>query len=329
MALKPKIPFRGGLFRQSLLTDVSLKDRALAYLKLQRDSLRASFGRIWETPVASLLTILVVGIALALPASFLDLIQNARQPIEALQVTSEISLFLKPELPDSAGRKLAEQLARNPAIAATMQLTKADGLRELAAYSGFGDALSALGSNPLPTVIVIQPAAADADAVSRLLVELKQLPEADKVQFDAEWLEKLRALLAILERIAVAFSVLLGLGVLFTVGNTIRLELNHRRDEITVAKLLGATDRFIRRPFLHSAFWFALLGAGLAWSLANLLILTIRGPANRLAELYNSPYRLSYLGLPETLWLVALAILLGIAGAWIVVSHTLHEIEPE
>jgi cell division transport system permease protein len=329
MALKPKIPLRGGLFRQPLLTDISLRDRVLAYLKLQRDSLRASFGHIWETPVASLLTILVVGIALALPASFLELMQNARQPIETLQVTSEISLFLKPELPDSAGRKLAEQLAKNQAIAATRQLTKADGLRELAAYSGFGDALSALGGNPLPTVILIQPAATDADSVGRLLVELKQLPEADKVQFDAEWLEKLRALLAIFERIAVAFSLLLGLGVVFIVGNTIRLELNHRRDEITVAKLLGATDRFIRGPFLHSAFWFAFLGAGLAWGLANLLILTIRGPANRLAELYNSPYRLSFLGLPETLWLLAVAILLGIAGAWIVVSHTLHEIEPE
>jgi cell division transport system permease protein len=169
----------------------------------------------------------------------------------------------------------------------------------------------------------------DADSVSRLLVELKTLSEADKVQFDSEWLQKLQALLAIAQRCVTAFSLLLGFGVLFTVGNTIRLELQNRRDEIAVAQLLGATHRFIRRPFIHSAFWYAFLGAILAWGLANLLILAVQTPANQLAELYNSPYRLSFLRLTDSGILFGSAILLGITGAWVVVAHFLREIDSE
>jgi cell division transport system permease protein len=329
MALKGKSTFRRGLFRQPIQSAEKLSDRVKAHWNLQSDSLRESFRRMWQTPIASTLTILVVAIALALPASFNALIQNARQPIEALESTSQISLFLKPELSNEAGRKLALKLNKHPVLAGATLITKEDGLKELAAYSGFGDALAALNSNPLPAVIIAHPVKTDADAVTRLLAELKTLPEADRVQFDSEWLEKLRALLAIAGRCAAAFSVLLGFGVLFIVGNTIRLELQNRREEIAVAKMLGATHRFIRRPFVHAGLWYALLGAILAWLLANLLILGVRSPANQLAELYGSPFRLSYLGLADTAILLASAVLLGIIGAWVVVAHFLREIDPD
>lgn len=329
MSFKGKPAFRRGLFRQPIPSAERLSDRFKAYLNLQGDSLRESFRRMWQTPIASTLTILVVAIALALPASFNALIQNLRQPIEALESTSQISLFLKPALSNEAGRKLAQRLNQHPALASATLITKEDGLKELAAYSGFGDALALLNGNPLPAVIIVHPVAPDTEAVTRILAELKTLPEADRVQFDSEWLEKLRALLAIAGRCAAAFSVLLGFGVLFIVGNTIRLELQSRREEIAVAKMLGATHRFIRRPFVHAGVWYALLGAILAWLLANLLILGVRTPANRLAELYGSPFRLSWLGLADTAILLASAALLGSIGAWIVVAHFLREIDPD
>ncbi len=329
MAFLRKPAFRRGIFRQPLQPETHLADRLKIYLALQKNSLKASFARIWETPIASSLTILVVAIALALPASFNGLIQNARQPVEALETTSQISLFLKPELSNEAALKLAKKLKQNPALIDASLISKEDGLRELAAYSGFGDALAALNNNPLPAVILVKPRTTDADSVSRLLIELKTLAEADKVQFDSEWLQKLQALLAIAQRCVTAFSLLLGFGVLFTVGNTIRLELQSRRDEIAVAQLLGATHRFIRRPFIHSGFWYAFLGAGLAWGLANLLILGVRTPANQLAELYGSPYRLSFLRLTDTGILFGSAIFLGIIGAWIVVAYFLREIDAE
>lgn len=329
MARNRRTANRRALFRPPLHVTGPWPDRIQAYLHLQTDSLQESFRRLWLTPIASTLTILVVAIALALPASFNALIQNARQPIEALESTSQISLFLKPELGNEPGRKLAAKLKKHPAVTGATLVTKEEGLKELAAYSGFGDALAALNNNPLPAVIIVQPAATDAAAVARLLAELKTLPEAGQVQFDSEWLEKLQALLAIAERCAAAFSLLLGLGVLFIVGNTIRLELQSRREEIAVTKLLGATHRFIRRPFVHAAVWYALLGAALAWLLANLLILGVRTPANQLAELYGSPFRLSFLGLADTLILLASAVLLGMTGAWIVVAHFLREIDPD
>lgn len=327
MVFKRNVANRRGLFRQPIQSTENLADRLKIHLILHADSLRESFGRLWQTPVASSLTVLVVGIALALPASLHALIQNARDPIQALETTSRISLFLKPELDNKAGQKLSERLQSNPRLAGATLVTKEEGLRELSTYSGFGDALAALKSNPLPAVILIQPAKTDAEAVAGLLAELKRLPEADIVQFDSEWLEKLRALLAIASRCATAFSIMLGLGVLLIVGNTIRLELQQRRDEIVVTQLLGATHRFIRRPFLHSGFWYALLGATLAWLLANLLLLGVRGPAMELAELYGSPFRLSFLGLTDTALLLSSAVLLGLLGAWIVVAHFLREIE--
>lgn len=329
MARNRRSASRASLFRQPIYAAGQWPDRIKAHLHLQTDSLQESFRRLWLTPIASTLTILVVAIALALPASFNALIQNARQPIEALESTSQISLFLKPELSNEAGRKLAGRLKKHPALIGATLVTKEEGLKELAAYSGFGDALAALNSNPLPAVIIVQPAATDAAAVARLLAELKTLPEADRVQFDSEWLEKLQALLAIAQRGTAVFSLLLGFGVLFIVGNTIRLELQNRREEIAVTKILGATHRFIRRPFVHAGVWYALLGAVLAWLLANLLILGVRTPANRLAELYGSPFRLSFLGLTDTLILLASAVLLGVTGAWIVVAHFLREIDPD
>lgn len=327
MINKRKSSGHRGIFQQPIQLAEPFAERLMAYLYLHLESLRASFKRIWQTPVTSTLTILVVAIALALPASFRALIQNARQPIEALETTSQISLFLKPDLSNDAGRKLSERLRHHPGITGTNLITKEEGLRELSEYSGFGDALSALGHNPLPAVIIIQPSATSAGEVSHLLTELKSLPEADRVQFDSEWLEKLRALVAIAERCATAFSLLLGFGVVFIVGNTIRLELQNRREEIAVTKLLGATHHFIRRPFVHSGFWYALIGALLAWILANLLILGARTPVNRLAELYESPYRLSFLSFSDTFLLIAIAIVLGVIGAWIVVDHFLRQPE--
>jgi cell division transport system permease protein len=306
-------------------------NRLEAYFALHFEILKDSFRRLRQTPLSSTLTVLVIAIALTLPMGFHALVGNAREAGAALETTSRISLFLKPNLPNEAGRKLAEQLKAHPRIAATELITKEAGLKELKAYSGFGDALKALDANPLPAVVSLTPkeTLADPKALEDLLAELRKLPEADFVQFDTEWLRKLEALFAIADRCIAVFSGLLGFGVLFIVGNTIRLELQNRREEIAVAKLMGATDRFIRWPFLYAGFWYAFLGAVLAWVLVNLLLWLLRGPATQLAELYGSPYRLSFLGLAETELLIGASVLLGIAGAFAVVTYHLRTLAPE
>ena len=302
------------------------QERPGAFLRRLGKGGRASFRRLWQTPLASLLTILVLAITLALPASFHALIQNARQPLASLETTGEISLFLKPELSNEAGRKLAGRLQHNPALTRVTLVTKEEGLKELLNYSGFADALAALDSNPLPAVIIIQPAQRDAAAMAGLLGMLKTLPEADTLQFDNEWLEKLQTLLDVASRATAAFGLLLGVGVLFIVGNTIRLELQHRRPEIAVLRLLGATPGYIRRPFLLTGGWYAVLGAALAWLLANALLLGLSLPVNQLAALYGSSFRLAFLGVTDLVLLLIFAAMLGVSGAWIVVAYGLREI---
>ncbi len=329
--LKLRLRRRNGTQARAARFGPGPASRLQAYFALQRETGKDSFHRLWQTPLASGLTVLVIAIALTLPTGFHALIGNARQASEGLETTSRISLFLKPELSNDTARRLVDRLKKHPKIAEAEAITKEAGLKELRAYSGFGDALEALDYNPLPAVISLSPrdSMASPELLEALLAELGALPEADFVQFDTEWLRKLRALLAMAERAIAVFGVLLSLGVLFIVGNTIRLELQNRREEIAVAKLLGATDRFITRPFLYAGFWYGLFGGGLAWLQSNSLLLILRAPAAELAALYGSPYRLAFLSLAETELLIGGSVVLGIAGAWAVVFYHLRKLDPE
>jgi len=301
-----------------------------AHVDLQLGTLKSSFIRLRRTPLASITTVLVIAIALTIPASFHVFIKNARQASSTLEATNQISLFLKPELSNDTGGKVAETLKKHPQIAVAELITKEAGLQELKTYSGFGDALRTLDFNPLPAVVGIKPrdSLTRPDDVEKLLAELRALPETDFVQLDTQWMRKLHSILTIAQRSVAVFSVLLSLGVLFIVGNTIRLELQNRRDEIVVAKLIGATDRFIRRPFLYAGFWYGFLGGVLAWLLVSSFLLFLRGPSRQLAELYGSPYTLSFLSLAETELLIGVSVSLGIIGAWAVVSYHLRELDP-
>ena len=328
MLFKKKVNFRRGIFRPPIQAYEPIKTRVNTYLSLQKEALNTSFVRLWVTPIGSILTILVLAMALALPVSLHGLVENAQKPLQALETTSQISLFLKPELNNESGRRLVEMLKRNPKVSKAELITKEQGLVELSELSGFADALSVLANNPLPVVALIKPEKTDVSSVSQLLQELRKLPEADLAQFDTEWLNKLRLILEIAEQCVTAFSLLLGIGVIFIVGNTIRLELQTRHEEIAVQKLLGATNQFIRRPFLHAGLWYALLGSILALFLANAIILAVRDPANQLASLYGSTYQLSFIDLRASLLMTLTAVLLGISGAWIVVSYYLRKLDP-
>ena len=299
------------------------------YLEGQKQILKESLFRLRRTPWASSLTILVLGVALALPMGFHALVKNLREAAGGLETNQHISLFLKPELADEAGRKLAERLRKQPSIAEANLVTKGAGLEELRTYSDFGETLQALDFNPLPAVVSILPTdpLGSMEGLESLLGQLRALPETDFVQLDMEWLRKLQTMLAIVDRTIGMFGALLGLGVLFIVGNTIRLELQGRREEIEVAKLLGATDAFISRPFLYTGFWYGVLGWFLAFCLVDSLLLLLQGPARQLAELYGSPYRLSFPTLEETGALLAASLVLSVTSAFVVVTYHLRRMD--
>lgn len=301
------------------------------YLDNHGHTLFASLGRLWRTPVPTALTVTVVAIALALPASFHVMLKNLQQLGVVLEDSNQISLFLKPNLSDEAGMALAERLKDRSDIERVTVTTKEGALREFRTYSGFGEALDALGANPLPVVIQIRPKAemADMEAAQDLAKQLQSLPEAEYVQMDTQWLERLQALLDLARHGVTTITFLLSLAVLLVVGNTIRLELENRKDEIVVAKLVGATNRFIRRPFLYCGFWYGFLGSLIAWIFVTFMTLLVYPSVNRLSELYARELELRFLGFFDTLELFLFASLLGMAGAWVVLFWQLKRMNPE
>lgn len=288
-----------------------------------------SLGRLYRKPLASLLTVSVIGITLALPAGLHVVLKNLDALSYSWQGTLQASLFLRDNVDEAMGKQLSKKIAQHEGVQKTHYISRAQALAEFRNLSGFGDALSALDDNPLPAVIVVQPdPALDANAITQLITELGQHKEVAQAQLDQAWLQRLYAVLAIVQRGVTIIALLLAFAVIFIVGNTIRLDIENRREEIEVMKLLGATDGFIRRPFLYSGFWYGLLGGLFAWLLLGVCMFAISGPVRNLASLYDSNVDLLGLGARATLYLLGAGILLGWLGSAFSVSRRLHAIQP-
>ena len=196
--------------------------------------------------------------------------------------------------------------------------------------SGFGEALRALGDNPLPYAITVRPAPRfdTPEAVATLADELKTLPEVDIVQVDTEWVQRLHAILEALGQVVWLAAILLGVGVLIIIGNTIRLDINGRREEIEVIKLVGGSNAFVRRPFLYTGVWYGLGGGALAWIIVTAAVAFLAGPVERVATLYGSGIRLQGLDTEAAGVLLAGGTVLGWLGAWAAAQYHLRRIEP-
>ncbi len=289
-----------------------------------------SLGKLWRTPAASSMTIAVIGIALALPTGFYVLLQNMQGLVNGLDRGVQITLYLKKSVNNQQLRALSKTLSQWPGVDKTKAITPAQGLAEFRRYSGFGNTLDALGGNPLPPVIVIYPrwTKQGTDALQALSERLKKLPQVEVIRMDMAWVQRLLAIIDIAQRAAWIVGGMLALAVLLVVGNTIRLDILGRRQEIEVAKLIGATDAFIRRPFLYGGLWLGLLGGMTALILVGIAIFLMGGPVKHLASLYGSPFKLHGLNAVTNIRFLAFSALLGLAGAWLAVGRHLRDIEP-
>jgi len=291
-----------------------------------QDHLRALFatlGRLFRTPMSTFLTAAVIGITLSLPASLHVLLRNVSAVSYSWEGSLQASLFLKDSVTPERGRALAQSLAARPGVARASYISREQSLAEFRDLSGFGEALDLLSDNPLPAVIVVTPQRNLGEGpTNQLLDALSQLPEVEVAKLDQKWLERLYAILAIVERGVLIVSALLALAVVVTVGNTIRLDIENRREEIIVMKLIGAPDSFIRRPFLYTGFWYGLFGGLIAWLLVHAALEALAGPARRLAGLYDSAYQITGPSAGSVLALLAAGVLLGALGsAWTVGRH--------
>lgn len=290
----------------------------------------ASLGELWRQPLASLMTVLVIGIALALPASLYVMQKNVEQLSGHWQQATRISLFLKADVKDGRGQQIAEQLTSWPDIATVEFQSSTQSLAEFRDISGLGGVLDSLPQNPLPAVIIIEPvAAATANtAHSELMERLQKLSEVDLAQLDMQWLQRLQQLTETGQRGIAILAAMLSLSVLLVIGNTIRLAILNRQTEIKVIKLVGGTNAFVRRPFLYTGFWYGLIGGLIAWLTVLIALIIISGPINQLATLYESQFNLQWLSGVLFLALPLCGLLLGILGAWLAVGRHLSAIEP-
>jgi cell division transport system permease protein len=289
-----------------------------------------SLGQLWHNPLASLLTAAVIGISLALPAGFYVILENAHYLSASWGGSVQIAAFLKMDIDDDAARRLAQKLAQRAEIQEVKLISRNEALEEYHQHSGFAEALEVLEDNPLPALLLIRPR---LDAVSNqsaeaLLEMLKDLPEIDTAQYDQQWVQRLNAIIRIVQRAVAILAVFLATAVMLIIGNTIRMLIYHRRSEIEIAKLFGATDSFIRRPFLYSGIWYGLGGGLIAWLLVTAALTLLAQPVGDLTRLYTSSYILIGLSLRNSLLVILGGVLFGLIGSWVALQRYLKAIEP-
>ena len=296
----------------------------VAWLDHHVYSFVSSLGRVVRRPWATLLTIGVMAVALALPLGLWAVLDNIGRFGGELRQSREIAVFLKPELGLDRAQALATALRGRGDVAAVAVKTPDEGLRELRDRGGLGAAIDALGENPLPSVLLVTPRGDE----TALAESLSALPEADQVQHDAQWRKRLDGWLRFGGRVVWVLGLLLGLGALLVVGNTVRLDIQSRREEIGVLQLLGASDGFIRRPFVYLGAWYGLAAGALALGLLTLAALALRDPLAALARSYGSPFALSGLDPLGAALVVLAATIVGWLGAWLVTGHFLRQTRP-
>lgn len=301
-----------------------------AWLINHARTLISSLGAMTRQPASSMMTIAVIAIALALPAGLFVMLNNASHVSVGWDNSAQISVFLKQDVSEKNARKLMDKLRLYDDIEKISMIDKEQALKEFRKISGFGDALEALGDNPLPHVLTIQPVVDPTrpDKIKHLLKQLNQMSEVELAQLDLQWVKRLFAMLEIAHKGIWVIASLLGIAVLLVVGNTIRLDIQNRREEIEVTKLIGGTNAFIRRPFLYTGLWYGIGGGVLAWLLTFISMALLDDSVAQLASLYNSGFQLRGLSFSEALSLIGFSCFLGLAGSWIAVGRHLSEIEP-
>lgn len=288
-----------------------------------------SLGRLSRQPFASLMIILVIGVTLALPAAMHLVIKNAQLISSSWDNALDFSVYLKPDVSAEAAGRLADLVGQRADIERVTLITSEQALQEFREQSGFGAALDHLPDNPLPHTLVVRPAATNSEVSMGLLnEELGNLPEADFVQVDTEWVRRFHAILDILQRAIGIGAALLAAAIIVIIGNTIRLDIQNRREEIEVTKLIGASNSFVRRPFLYTGIWYGLGGGLLALGLVRYGIYSLDAPVSRLAGLYGSAFSALSLDLRESLIILGTGVGLGLVGSWIAAARHMRRIEP-
>ena len=290
---------------------------------------RSSLQKLVRQPFASLMIVGVIAMTLALPTALHLLVKNALAVSGGWENALDFSVFLDESLTVDEAEGLRRLIGQRADVEIVTLVTASEALEEFRAQSGFGAALDQLSSNPLPHTLVVRPASFNTpDSMTLLRQELENLPETVAVQVDTDWVQRFHAILDIVDQGIGIGAVLLGLAIIVIIGNTIRLDVQNRRDEIEVTKLIGASDGFVRRPFLWSGLWYGILGGLLAVLLVEWGLYLLGDPVSRLAGLYQGNVELIRLSVAEAGIVIGIGSGLGLIGSWFAATRHMRAIEP-
>lgn len=305
------------------------RDRYNGWLRHHRLSAADSLTRLLDRPWSSLLTWLVIAIAMALPVGMNVALENARSVSEDWERPAQISLFLQGGMSAEQYQRIELEITSLDEVEKTRLISSDEALEEFRALSGFGELLDSLDENPLPNVIVVSPAiGVESEDMARLQTRFQAMEEVDQAVLDMAWVQRLSSIMALGRRMVLALGALLIIGVVLILGNTIRLAIENRRDEIIIIKLVGGSNAFVRRPFLYTGLWYGVGGGAIAAVLVSAFLWFMGVPAHSLAQLYQSGFEIKGLGVMGGLNLIVLGGFLGLLGAWLAVSRHLNDIEP-
>jgi cell division transport system permease protein len=302
------------------------------WLRQHHFALKAALGTVRKSPGSFLFNVLVVALALTLPFAGITLLDNVKPLSEQLSVDPEISLFMREDASRADAEALAPQVRNilNGKHAEVAFVPREQALASLKERSGLGEVLETLGDNPLPDSYVMKldgfasaGAAAEVDAITE---QLRALPGVDTVQVDSSWVKRLAALLGVLRLSLLLLAVTLGIVVIAVVFNTIRLQVLTQKEEIAVAKLLGATDNFIHRPFYYTGALLGLASGAVALGVVALALNPLNKAIAEFAQLYGSNFQLLPLGGLEVGGLLAISAGLGLIGALLSVRRHLARV---
>jgi cell division transport system permease protein len=301
-----------------------------AYFSRHAQVLVGSLGSIVNQPFASLMTMGVIAVALALPLFLILLLQNARNATGNWNEAYDLSVYMDKKAAAGRAQALAKQLRQRGDVSTVRIITAEQALAEFRSDSGFGSALDGLADNPLPDTLVVTPTLASStpQGTEALKSAIAAMSDVQVVQIDTDWVKRLHAMLELLRRVVLLTGGLLGLGIVLIVSNTIRLDILNRRAEIEVMKLVGASDGFTRRPFLYTGIWYGLGGGLLALMLVAVASTVLARPVAQLAFLYGSGFQLQGMELITAGAVLGLSVGLSWLGSWLAATRHIRAIEP-
>ncbi len=309
-----------------------LRQRFAAWRGQHASAFASSLARLVAKPWATLLTVLVLGFALALPLLFFLVFNNARELTGGMREAREVTAFLKPEMDAKTATTLADQLRKRSDVDNVLVRTPEQGLAEFRQLAGFGEALDSLQGNPLPSVLVVTPRTSgitDTSDNPALIAMLKADARVDFVQYDAAWRRKLTDILHFGERVVAVIAALLALATLLVIGNTVRMDIHARSEEIAVMQLIGASNSFVRRPFLYGGLCYGVFGSLIALLVVFAVEFALAEPVGRLIDSYAHRFSLHGVDVLGAAALIGSSALLGWLGAFFATAHHLAAGKPQ